>query len=780
MRSRGGVIVTWLLILIASTAASIAVGDDYRNNFSLPNTDSERAFELLGATFPDLSGAETQIVFNARDGQLTDPEIRTSIETMLAEASELAHVSDIESPYDEQRRQAISDDGAIGFASVKFNQDLGDIETETVEPLIAVANEIDSDQLQVELQGTVIQFADAPPGPGDSTLIGVVAAAIILLISFGSVLAAGLPILTALLGLGTGSAFVVFGSRFIDTAEFSPQLTLMIGLGVGVDYALFILSRFREIYRAQGGNEAEGEAQAAIKELAIEQAMDRAGRAVVFAGITVIIALLGMFALGFEFLYGVAVAASLGVLFVLLTSLTVLPALLHFFGARVGRLGRRQRHQAAEGIERRGFWQRWIAVVERHAAIVALISGLLIIALAIPAFGIFLGSSDAGNQPTSKTYRQAYDLLAKGFGPGYNAPLLIAIQLPEVDDRFPADQLADALRETEGIASVERPRLSPGRSTATVTAYPTTSPQSEETTELVKFLRRDVIPSVEATTGATIYIGGATAGDIDFAKVVVEKLPVFIGIVVLLSALLLMVVFRSFVIPIQAAVMNLMSIGAAMGFVTLLFQEGTFGLIPPGPIEVFVPIMVFAIVFGLSMDYEVFLVSRIHEEWLHTGDHSEAIRRGLIGTGRVITAAAFVMVAVFGSFILGGERIIQLFGTALAVAVAIDALVIRVVLLPAVLELIGPATWAFPAWLDRLLPTLAVEPHEEVDEREPWGWRIRAFWATLLALLIAGGIVWIVLADEDEDDEKTVKVLAERGTVIAETSAPGSIVDPSQ
>jgi RND superfamily putative drug exporter len=476
----------------------------------------------------------------------------------------------------------------------------------------------------------------------------------------------------------------------------------MIGLGVGIDYALFIVTRYRDAYRENGGD---------VK-AALELAMNTAGRAILFAGATVVIALLGMFALGVSFLYGVAIAASLGVLLVLAASLTLLPALLMFTGKRVGR-ARSSSRRVRSREPRAGFWVRWVGLIQRRPVWAALGSTALLLALAAPALGLRLGASDSGNDPAKQTTRKAYDLLATGFGSGFNGPLQLAVQLPTTGDTAALSRLTTTLRHTPGVASVAAPQLNAARNTAAIAVYPTTSPQSGETTSLVKRLRSAVLPPLARATGATVYVGGATATQVDFAHVLAGKLPLFIGMVVLLSALLLLVVFRSLVIPVQAALMNLLSIAAALGVVQAIFERGWLaGLIgvQPGPIDAFIPVMVFAIVFGLSMDYEVFLVSRIHEEWQHRGDASAAVREGLANTGRVITAAAAVMVAVFASFAAGDDRVLKLFGIAMATAVFLDAIVIRSILMPAVLELFGRRTWAFPRWVDRRLPRLAIEP----------------------------------------------------------------------
>ena len=429
-------------------------------------------------------------------------------------------------------------------------------------------------------------------------------------------------------------------------ADFSTELALMIGLGVGIDYALFIVTRFRSAFRENGGD----------VEAAVELAMNTSGRAVLFAGATVVIALLGLLTLGVSLLYGAAIAAALGVLFVLAASLTLLPALLRFAGRRIGR-SRRTRVREQRG----GFWLRWVGAIQRRPVWAAVGSTALLLLLASPALGLRLGQTDAGNDPAKQTTRRAYDLLATGFGKGFNGPLLLAVRLPRTGETAGLARLTTTLRNTPGISSVAKPQLNPARNTAAITVYPTTSPQSAETTSTVKRLRTQVLPA----SGMAVAVGGATATQVDFAHVLGTKLPLFIGIVVLLSALLLLVVFRSLLIPLQAAAMNLLSIGAALGVVQAIFQRGWLADligVQPGPISAFVPVMVFAIVFGLSMDYEVFLVSRIHEEWQQRGDASAAVREGLANTGRVITAAAAVMIAVFVSFALGDMLILKMFG----------------------------------------------------------------------------------------------------------------------
>jgi RND superfamily putative drug exporter len=629
------------------------------------------------------------------------------VSATIARVSKLPHVTAVVSPYDAGSR-AISPGGTIGFATVTFNEQASQLPKAAVQRVISSAESARSSTLQVELGGQAIEQAQQA-SIGFATLVGILAAMVILLISFGSFVAMGLPIVTAALGLAAGIGVIGLTSQIIDIADFGSQLALMIGLGVGIDYALFIVTRYRENYRSNGGD----------VDAAVEGAMSTSGRAVLFAGVTVVIALLGMFALGVNLLNGVAIAAALGVVLVLAASLTLLPALLRLAGRRIGEAGRGRAARVSDGP---GFWARWVGAVQRRPALSAVAATAVMLALAAPALGLRLGASDAGNDPAGQTTRKAYDLIAEGFGKGFNGPLQLAVKLPRANASTELAQLGAALRTTPDVASVAAPRLDAAGGTASIQVYPRSSPQSAQTTSLVTRLRGSVLPPIERVTGTTVYVGGATAIQVDFAHVLSSKLPLFIGIVIALSALLLLVVFRSFVIPLQAAVMNLLSIGAALGVVQAVFERGwlssVFG-VSPGPIEAFIPVMAFAIVFGLSMDYEVFLISRVHEEWQARGDASAAVREGVAHTGRVISAAALVMVAVFGSFALGGSRVLELFGVMLATAVFLDAFVIRMILLPAVLELLGPRTWAFPRGLDRRLPRLAIEPHTAPRRAHP-------------------------------------------------------------
>jgi RND superfamily putative drug exporter len=696
MRHRRIVVTAWIVAAIGVFAVSNAIGKKTASSFTLPGTNSQQAVDLLQSRFPAQAGDADQIVFQAKSGKLTDAADRAAIDATLARVAKLGHVPGVVSPY-APGQHAISRDGTIAFATVTFDERADALPKAAVNRVVSTAESARSAQLDVQLGGQAIEQAQQA-SLGFATVIGILAAIVILLISFGSFTAMGLPIATALLGLGAGIGVINLASHIVDMPSFASELALMIGLGVGVDYALFIVTRFRENYRTNGGD----------VESAVEAALNTSGRAVLFAGATVVIALLGMFALGVSLLNGAAVAAAIGVVLVLAASLTLLPALLGLSGRRIGETVRGQTGPEADG-ERPGFWLRWVQRVQRRPAMTAIAATALMLVLAAPALGLRLASSDASNDPANQTTHKAYDLLAKGFGPGVNGPLQLAVALPQAHDSAALTEITHTLRTTPGIASVASPRLNPAGDTASVVAYPTTSPQSSQTSSLVTHLRDSVIPPLERSTGSRVYVGGATAAQVDFSHVLSSKLPLFIGVVVALAALLLLVVFRSLVIPVQAALMNLLSIGASLGIIQAVFERGWLGG-QAGPIDAFIPVLTFAIVFGLSMDYEVFLVSRVHEEWQARGDASVAVREGLARTGRVITAAAAVMVAVFGAFAISGDRILAMFGLAMATAVLLDALVVRMLLLPAVLQLLGRTTWALPRWLDRRLPRVAIEP----------------------------------------------------------------------
>jgi len=701
------VLAVWVLALIGMTAIHSGAGSAYSDNFRLSGTQSYDAVALLQRNAPKASGDTEQVVIAVKHGRVTDPAVRSRVQGMLAALSRLPHVSEISSPYGARGAAQISPSGRIAFAKVTFDVQANKLKGSSAKRFVSTAQAGAGGGVEVEVEGQVAQAA-AQNGVGGLPL-GFLAAGVVLFLVFGSLLGMALPLLTAGLSLGTAVAVIGLLSHAIQMASFSSQLSLLIGLGVGVDYALFILTRYRQgLLRGLSGEQA------------VVEAVDTSGRAVLFAGIIVCIAMLGMFALGISFLYGVAIAASLAVAFTVIASLTLLPALLGFFGLRV--LRRRERRALREGelrtSDESAGWARWSAWMQRRPATVAAIAAIVMLLLAIPFLSMRLGSSDAGSDPASSTTRQAYDLLAKGFGPGYNGPLQLVAQVSGPAQEAQFLRVEHAVANTPGVAGATHARFLPGRTpgrpgVALADIYPKGSPQDASTAELLHTVRDQVIPAATRGSGLHVLVGGQTAIFEDFSTVISAKLPLFLGVVVLLSFLLLMAVFRSVLIPLIAAVMNLLSAAAAFGVVTAIFQDGigssVLGIDKTGPIEAFVPVMMFAILFGLSMDYEVFLVTRIYEEWHRRRDNREAVAHGLAATGRTITAAAAIMVLVFGAFILGGQRVIELFGVGLASAVLLDALIIRSVLVPALMTKLGDANWRLPIQLDRLLPHLRVE-----------------------------------------------------------------------
>jgi putative drug exporter of the RND superfamily len=727
------VVLGWVVLLVAINALAQSAGTSYSNNFTLPNSDAQRASNLLARSFPAQAGDRDTIVYHVAQGTVDDAGVRSRMSALFATVARLPHVSSVISPYaGAASGRSISADRKIAFATVVFDEKANKLPKAAPERVVDAARAAAHPGLQVELGGQAIEQTEQA-GFGISTAVGLLAAIVVLLLTFGSLIAMGLPIVTALFGLGTGLGVIALFTHVVDTPNFSSELAAMIGLGVGIDYALFILTRFREAYITPGAT--FGDARQSVV-----HAIDTAGRAVLFAGCTVVIALLGMMLLGVDFLYGVAISASIGVLLVMLASLTLLPALLTLAGARLARPSRRARRRAARAAVAGGApggasdaalaapgggaWLRWSTFVERRPRAIAVAAAVAMLLIAAPATALRLGSSDAANDPTGQTTHRAYELIARGFGAGFNGPLLVVAKTGARGERA-VERLRAAIAASPDVVSVAPARRNPSGDVATLTVYPRSSPQAYATTQLVEHLRKVAVPPVVASTGMTVYVGGVTAGAVDFASTLGQKLPLFIGVVVLLSALLLLVVFRSFVIPLQAAIMNLLSIGAALGVIVAIFQWGWLGSVfgvSDGPIESFIPVMLFAIVFGLSMDYEVFLVSRIHERWAHTREHSRSVAEGLALTGRVITAAAAIMVCVFLSFMLGEDRVIKEFGLSLASAVLLDALVVRCLLLPAVLHLIGRRTWSLPARLARALPRVNIEgtvlPDRSLDADE--------------------------------------------------------------
>jgi RND superfamily putative drug exporter len=700
IQHRRRVVIAWLAVAVLTTVIASAVGRNYATNFSLPGTESQKAQNLLASEFPVQSGDQDTIVFHTRQGTVHAPDVRSAMEPLFARVATMPHVVGVISPYSPHGAIQISRDQRTAFATVSYDKRANLLPDTTGKPVLTAIAGIKVPGLQVAAGGQVIEQAEGF-SIGPATAVGSVAALVILLITFGSLIAAGLPLLTAGLGLITGTALIGLATHVTSMSNVAPELALMIGLGVGVDYALFIVTRFRESY------DRVGDAREAVLE-----AMDTSGRAILLAGGTVVIALLGMFATGVSFLYGMAIASVFAVLLTMVASLTVLPALLSRFGPRIARPGRRARRRLAAGQPPAGsLWRRWSLLVQRRPWPLALAALLVMLVVLAPVTSLRLDNSDAGNDPTNTSTYQAYNLLSQGFGPGFNGPLALVAELPHPGDTSALPALSAAVAAARGDVAVTPPRISPSGRIAVIRVYPGSAPQAQATTDLVNHLRHQVLPPLERRTGVNVLVGGFTAGSIDFASVLTSKLPLFIGIVVVLSALLLFVMFRSLVIPVQAAVMNLLSIGGALGATVAVFQLGwlnVFGL-QKGPVEPWIPVLMFAVVFGLSMDYEVFLISRVREEWVRQRDAGVAVADGIAFTGRVITAAAAIMICVFLSFMLGNERPVKEFGFGLAAAVLLDAFVVRTVMLPAVLEILGEVTWRLPAWLDRRLPHVNIE-----------------------------------------------------------------------
>jgi RND superfamily putative drug exporter len=669
---------------------------------------------------------------------LNDSANRARIDAALKQVAADKAVANVVSPFSPAGR--LTKDGRIGVATLNYKESTNDVKPKELEKVENAAFTARSAGLQVEHGGPGAEIVRFSNSQGPSEFFGIIAAAIVLMITFGSLVAAGLPLVATMFALGTSIGLITLISHLVDTPDFATQLATLIGLGVGIDYALFVVTRFRAEVR-----------NGLDRDRAIEMAIDTAGRTVMFAAITVVIALLGLLLLGLSFMHGVALGAATAVLATMFAALTIIPALIGGSGnfidgvlveldrrggfrlwglrrripipgsvGRARRAGRRERKRA-EGAG----WERWSRAVQRRPWLAAGVALVVLLGLALPATNLRLGSSDAGVDPPGSTTRNAYHLIADGFGAGTNGSFLLVAELAKKGDKAAAQQIAAGLKNDRDFTFVAPPAVSPDGQVATVIAYPRTGPQDKATTDTLKRLRDNVVPAIERRTQARIEVGGFTASTEDFSRVVASKLPLFVGVVVLFSALLLLAVFRSVIIPIKAAVMNLLSIGAALGFVTLVFQDGHgAGLlgIGTGPIESFVPVLMFAIVFGLSMDYEVFLISRVHEEWEKTRDASAAVARGLQTTGKVITAAASIMILVFASFALGDDRVIKLFGLGLASAVFFDAVIIRCLLVPALMEIFGRHAWWLPSWLDRLLPRLAIEAPEEdrpAAPREP-------------------------------------------------------------
>lgn len=677
-------LIAWVAVFAAAIVAASQIGSAFEDDNSMPGTESQELLDLLQERAPEVGGASVQVVFGDQEGVAAE---RERIEAVLAEMAALPGVVNMDDPF--ASHGAISEEGTVGYATAGFEGT-----AEEALALVDAAEAASGDGLTVAVGGDAIREA-AEGGGGAAEGVGMLAALVILVFMFGSFLAASLPLITAVFAVGVTFCLSMLVSHVVTLPTYLTPIMFLIGFGVGVDYALLIFAR----YRSELLNGANRKGAAAL-------ALDTAGRSVMFAGSVVIVALMGLFALGLGSLQSVSLSVALVVLVTMLASVTLLPALLALFGKRIEKSVRRHAAKAKRAPGSR--WNGWSRFVERRAwaAIAVVVAGLL--ALSAPLMDLRLGFADAGTDPDSSTTRQAYDMLSEGFGPGFNGPLLVVTD----GTRAEAEAAASAMSALESVAQVS-PAFAIGEGLWMSTVVGDAGPSDEATVDLVHRLRGEVLAEVPGEQ----LVGGSTAAAIDFSDIMVDKAPLFLLFVVGLSMLLLTVVFRSILIPVKAAVLNLLTIGASLGVVTWIFQEGLFG-VSPGPVEAFGPVMIFAIVFGLSMDYEVFLVSRMREEWMRTGEPVEAVRKGLASTGGVITAAAAIMMAVFGAFMLSEARLLQQFGIGLAVAIFIDAIVIRCLLVPAIMKVMGRAAWWMPEWLDRIVPHVTVEPEAEAPVRE--------------------------------------------------------------
>jgi len=701
-------VVIWIAAAAAVFVTSATLGGRLVDRFSIPNSDAQRAIDLFQDQFPQRAGDAATMVFAVKDGSLNDPAKRAEIRDALAVAEGIPGVTDVGDPF-AQTSGALSEDGRIAYVEVQFDKQAFEVPKADVKRLQDDVSAAVGGGVQVEFSGQVIEAQMAPEG-GTSEILGLVAAMVILMIVFGTFVAMGIPIFLALLSVGLGLAILLIAAKFSDFNTITPTLATMIGLGVGIDYSLFIVTRFRQaLHDGLSPRDAAAVATAT------------AGRAVVFAGITVAISISSLAVVGIDFITKLGFGAAITVVMAVLAAITLLPAILSLLGHRVDR-GKvpfvKQRDDSHEARQN-GFFTRWARWVTRHAIPSTIIPVIVLGALALPAIGwVHLGSSDAGTGSESQTTRRAYDLLATGFGPGFNGPLLLAVD--QRRDPGAAERLVEAIRDENGVASVPPAIANDTKTAAQVIVFPTTSPDSEETRQLVDRLRGTVVPQTLGDGGAVAYVGGATAAFEDIAAKILGKFPLFLLVAVGITFLILTMAFRSVVVALKASLTTVLSAGAAAGILVMIFQFGwgieLIGLDQTGPVESFLPVIVFAILFGLSMDYEVFLVSRIREEYVHGDAPRPAIIDGVGAIGRVVAAAAAIMAVVFFAFILGPDRIIKEFGVALGAAIVIDAFIVRLTLVPALMHLLDHRAWYIPRWLDRILPRLTIEPPHEAEE----------------------------------------------------------------
>jgi len=701
-------LILWIVALVGFLFMGSALKGPYGKSFRLPGTGSQAVQDIFNSRVPARAGGTAEVVFKAAAG-VNDPAVKARMDGLFKQIGALPGIVQVTTPYEPAGARQISSSQKIAFADFHFKAQAVDVPKDEANQIIKLGDAVAGPGLQIEYSGDVIFISQQQP-PGGAEAIGLLAAILILFFTFGSLLAMGLPLMSAIFGIAIGLSMVLLFANFISVPEFTPEIAAMIGIGVGIDYALFMVTRYR-----QGLHEGLDPQDAVVR------AMKTSGRAVVFAGTVVVISLLGMLLMGFKFIQGLAVGGAAAVFVTMLASISLLPAMLGFVGRNIDKLHVPAfLHRKTSGDQ--GFWYRWSRFIQRSPWIAGLMGLAILVALALPLFKMRLGNADAGNDPTTLTTRRSYDLLSEGFGPGYNGQLYLAAVVHGPNDIQALNRLDAQLQRTPGVAFASPVQVV--KDAAIIQVYPTTTPQDAATSQLVKDLRARTIPDVMNGTGVHVYVGGFNAIFVDFAEKIAERLPILIIVVIALSFLLLMVVFRSILVPVKAAIMNLLSIGAAYGVIVAVFQFGwarqIFGVGKTGPIESWIPMMMFTILFGLSMDYEIFLLSRIREEYLETRDNAASVADGVAQTGRVITAAAAIMIVVFGTFVVGFQnRVVKEIGLGLAVAVLVDATLVRMVLVPATMELLGDANWWLPRWLARAIPQFSIEgAHEELEPEE--------------------------------------------------------------
>jgi len=706
------VIGLWVVALVAITVSTNKFGTKYADSFALPQSGSTKALNLLSKVSSSESGEVDTVVWRVQSGTVYDAVNKTQINKLISEISATPQVASVTSPYSIIGARQISVNGKIAYAKVNWDGVFTKIKKQNVLKVVSDVKSASDSNIQSAIGGQAIEQSQQA-STSNSEAIGIVSAAIILLIAFGSVYAMTVPIITALMALGVGIGSIGLASNFLSISTFSPIIGALIGLGVGIDYALFIVTRHRSGLIA--GLDPE---EATVK------AINTAGRAVLFAGSTVCVALLGLLTVGISFLDGVGIAAAIVVAVTVIAAETLMPALLGVYKMKV--ITKKARNKIKQNgpvlnSEANGIWAKNARFVQNHSVIVAVIALIFMFVLAIPFLSLRLGSSDASNDAKGTTTRIAYENLSKGFGPGFNGPLELVALVNNQSDRIAFTNLAVKIKQLPGVVEVISVPINPANNIGIIEVVPSTSPESVQTSNLIKELNSYIVPQAVQGTNLKVYIGGVTAIFNDFASVIGSKLPLFLGVIILLSFIILMVAFRSLLIPLIAAFMNVIAVAAAFGIVVAIFQWGWLSSIlhtgGAGPVESFLPVIMVAILFGLSMDYQVFLVSRMHEVWVHTKDNDKAVMLGQAETGRVITAAATIMIFVFMSFIFEGQRVIAEFGVGLSVAVLLDAFVLRNFLVPALMHKFGKANWWLPGWLDKILPHLAVEPMEKKPKK---------------------------------------------------------------